>query len=84
MDNDSSSMSPYEVREMRRFREELVTWRRDVDSDRGELKHLVTDVHELTKAFESLRKTLLGFALTIAGSAIVFALTVLVATHRLP
>jgi hypothetical protein len=40
-------------------------------------------VDTLNDSFESLRKVLLGFALSIAGSAVVFALTVLTATGKI-
>lgn len=83
MDN-GGVMSAYEVREMRKFREETEQWRRQVDIDRAELKHLIADMGTLTTAFNSMRRMLLTFALTIAGSAVIFALSVLAATNRLP
>ena len=43
--------------------------RRDVDG-------LSEDVRELKEEVKSLRRALIGFSLTIAGSAVIFALTV--------
>jgi hypothetical protein len=74
----------YELDELKKFREDTERWRRNVDQDRRDLEFLRKDVGELTKAFNSMRRMLLTFALSIAGSAVVFALTVLIATQRLP
>lgn len=64
---------------------ELADWRRDVDKERATTKEQVgamrEDIVALTAGFDSLRRTLLGFAFTIAGSAIVFALAILAATR---
>jgi hypothetical protein len=59
----------------------LIKWRGEVDVERERLrndaKSLATEMVELKQAVDTLRKTILGFALTIAVSAVVFALTVL-------
>lgn len=41
------------------------------------------DIQTLTTGFQGLRRALIGFALTIAGSCVVFALSVLIATGKL-
>ena len=74
----------YEVNELKDFRRETEQWRRSVDQDRRDLAYLRAEMDDLTKAFNSLRRMLLTFALSIAGSAVVFALSVLIATHRIP
>lgn len=74
----------YEVDGLKKFRDETEQWRRAVDQDRRDLEYLRTDVADLTKAFNSLRRMLLTFAMSIAGSAIIFSLSILVATRRLP
>ena len=74
----------YEVNELKDFRRETEQWRRGVDQDRRDLAYLRAEMDDLTKAFNSLRRMLLTFALSIAGSAVVFALSVLIATHRIP
>ena len=74
----------YEVNELKDFRRETEQWRRSVDHDRRDLAYLRAEMDDLTKAFNSLRRMLLTFALSIAGSAVVFALSVLIATHRIP
>lgn len=65
----------------------LDDWRRDVDYERASNKEIITqtskDVVTLTAAFDSLRKTLIQFAFTIAISAIIFALGILAATGKL-
>lgn len=63
--------------------DEVEKWRRDVDDDRQDLKYLQAEVSKLAKTVDGLRKTLLAFAFTIAGSAVVFALTVLIATGKI-
>jgi hypothetical protein len=81
---EANSLLRYEVDQLVKFREETEEWRRKVDDDRRDLTYLRNDVAALTVAFNSLRRMLLTFALTIAGSSIVFALSILSATHRLP
>ena len=65
----------------------LDEWRREVDIERASMREIVSqiskDVAELSNAFNGLRKTLVMFAFTIAGSSIVFALGILAATGRL-
>lgn len=65
----------------------LEDWRTTVDEDRttvkGELKNIHTDVSALSESVDGIRKVLIAFALTIAGSSVVFALSTLVATGKL-
>lgn len=62
-------------------------WRREVDDERAttreQMKYMRSDIQALTSGFNGLRKTLIGFAMTIAASALVFALSVLAATGKL-
>lgn len=81
---EANGLIRYEVDGLKKFQGETEQWRRAVDQDRRDLEYLRTDVAELTKAFNSLRRMLLTFALSIAGSSIVFALSILIATHRIP
>lgn len=59
----------------------LIKWRGEVDVERERLRNdakvLAAEMSELKTAVDTLRKTILGFAITVAVSAIVFALTVL-------
>lgn len=81
---EAAGLIRYEVDELKKWRDDQERWRRAVDQDRRDLEFLGKDVAELTKAFNSLRRMLLTFALSIAGSAIIFALSILIATRRLP
>jgi uncharacterized coiled-coil DUF342 family protein len=76
----------YRVRKTAETVKVLEEWRREVDREaattKQELRYLTDEIKDLTESFNSLRKTLLGFAFTVAGSALVFALTVLLATGR--
>ena len=74
----------YEVDELKKWRDGMDGWRRHVDSDRRDLAFLRKDVTDLTAAVNGLRKMLMTFALSIAGSAVVFALSVLIATGKIP
>ena len=81
---EANTLLRYEVDELKRFREDVEQWRRRVDQDRRDLDYLRKEVEALTVAFNSLRRMLLTFALSIAGSSILFAVSVLLATHRIP
>lgn len=64
----------------RNGRDGMDSWRAVTD-DR--MKSLETKIDHLSEAVESLRRVILAFALSIAGSAIVFALSVLIATGKI-
>ena len=81
---EADALTRYEVAELMKFRDDTEQWRRLVDQDRRDLEYLRNDVKDLTRAFNSLRRMLLTFALSIAGSSILLALSVLLATHKLP
>lgn len=87
VDDGNQGVLLYRVRELARQVAELVSWRRDVDQERVQLradaKTLADEMQELKRAVDTLRKTILGFALTIAGSAVVFALTILASSGRI-
>ncbi len=80
---EADALTRYEVKELKRWRDDTEAWRRLVDSDRRDLAFLRSDVTELTLAVNALRKMLLTFALSVAGSAVVFALTVLISTGKI-
>lgn len=80
---EANSVIRYELEELKRFRTETESWRRHVDQDRRDLEYLRKDFVELTDAVNGLRKMLITFSLSVAGSAIVFALSVLVSTGKL-
>lgn len=65
---------------------DILKWRGDVDLERQRLRNearsLAVEMADLKQSVESLRKVILGFAFTVAGSAVVFAFTVLVATGK--
>ena len=75
------------VSELRSDMGEMKKWRRFVDKDRTEfaieIKGLRDDVREVERAVAGLRRMLIMFALTIAGSALVFGFSVLTATGRI-
>ena len=86
-DPAGESVFAYKLRELTRNVRDLLAWRREVDTERALLKQdaqtLGDRIDGLEKAVDALRKVLLGFAFTVAGSAIVFALTVLIATGKI-
>lgn len=87
VDGNNPSVLAWRVRELARQVADLVTWRRDVDGERTELrleaKGLAEEMQELKGAVDALRKTLLGFSLTVAVAAVGFALTVLSSSGKL-
>lgn len=78
---------PFRVGELEKRMDALQTWRRDVDrsdaEQKKELEYMGVAVLTLTEEVRNLRRVILGFAFTLAGSAIVFALTVLAATGKI-
>jgi hypothetical protein len=77
----------YQVKQNSVRLDRLEDWRTRVDEDRtmvrGELKNLHDDIVKLNAAVEGTRRVLIGFAFSIAGSTIVFALSILLATGKL-
>lgn len=73
----------HEVSELKKWQAETEAWRRHVDRDRRDLEFLRQDVTALTEAVNGLRKMLLTFSMSVAGSAVVFALSVLIATGKI-
>lgn len=86
-DSPDRNVLIYRVSELARTVRDLTTWRREVDVERERIRNASTAleerVAELQQSVDSLRRTLLGFAFTIAGSAIVFSLSVLIATGKI-
>lgn len=88
VDDNNPGIILYRIRELAKTVAELVNWRRDVDQERVQLrldaKSLAEEMAELKRVVDGLRKALIGFALTIAGSAIIFALTILASSGKIP
>lgn len=80
---DSQGTILYRLTQLEDWRREHENWRREVDDDRNDLKYLIEAQKALAITVDGLRKVLIGFAFTIAGSAIVFALSVLIATGKI-
>lgn len=87
IEDDGPRVLAYRVRELARQMRDLLVWRGKVDVERERLrleaKTLADEMLELKNAVDSLRKAVLGFSLTIAASAIVFALTVLSSSGKI-
>lgn len=49
-----------------------------------QLTYMATAISNLGDEVKSLRRVIVGFALTIAGSAVVFAFAILASTGKLP
>jgi hypothetical protein len=79
-ENNDPKFLGYRLREIARQVADLVKWKSEVDLERqqlrGDAKTLAGEMAELKRAVDTLRKTILGFALTIAASSVIFALTV--------
>ncbi len=82
-----SNVLGYRVGENSKHILRLQDWRSEVDKERAaraiEMENMSEAIANLTETVNGLRKALLGFAFTIAGSAVVFALSILVATGKL-
>lgn len=78
---------PFRLREVERSVRDLLTWRSTVDTtmaSRAERdRNMDEKVESLTRSVDSLRRVILGFALSVAGSAVVFAFSILVATGKI-
>lgn len=77
----------YRVDKIERLAEEVDNWRRHVDEERATMREQMKSNTEAVKAvsqgMETLRRTLIGFAVTVAASSIAFALAVLAASGKL-
>lgn len=86
-EEQNGGVMAYRVRELAETVRELLKWRREVDIERERLRNTAHTLEEriesLQMSMDSLRRVLIGFAFTVAGSAIVFALTVLIATGKI-
>lgn len=84
---DRGDALPYRLRRAEEAVERLVSWRGRVDTTMAkreeQYKNMEEKVDGLVRTVDSLRKDILGFALSIAGSAIVFSLSVLIATGKI-
>ncbi len=80
---EADELVRYKVADLERFRDRTEEWRRQVDVDRRDLEYLREEMKEVVLAVNALRKMLLTFSFTISGSAVVFALTVLIATGKI-
>lgn len=87
VDNPDKNVLTYRINELARTVRELLKWRGEVDVEREKQRNAAASMEErieaLQDAVDSLRKVLIGFAFTVAGSAIVFSLTVLIATGKI-
>lgn len=83
MSSFDANAVPFRLTNLERFQAQTEDWRRMVDDDRQDLKYLRQDMKALSDSVDGLRKVILAFALSVAGSAIVFAFTVLVATGKI-
>ncbi len=84
--DESPQALAYRLRQSEAAVKELAEWRRSVDTSRAAEQVVIENMAEamqtLSATVESLRRTIIGFALSIAGSAVVFALSILVATGK--
>lgn len=76
----------FRIRDLWRWRENFTRdydkWKREIDLDVNDFKHMAQEFTALKTSVDSMRKTIMGFSFTVAGSAIVFAFSVLVATGK--
>lgn len=82
-----ANVTLYRLGELAKTVQALVKWRGEVDVERERLRNdaktLAEDMKDVKQSVDTLRKTILGFALTIAASTVVFALTILSSSGRL-
>lgn len=78
---------PYRLYQIEKKVDELTRWQGAVDTERGvrgeQMSTMSKQISTLVASVDSLRRVILGFALTIAASAVAFSLTVLIATGKL-
>lgn len=85
---ENEALIPFRVRENTKKIETLEDWRREVDTERAtqteQISTMSDAVVNMNDRVDGLAKILIGFAFSIAGSSVVFALSILVATGKLP
>ncbi len=86
MSTTDLSVLGYQVRTHEDALKSLRHWRGNTDVKMqaldGKLDQVSRDVAALGEAVVSLRRTVMAFSFTVAGSAVVFAFSVLAATGR--
>jgi len=80
---DNPGLLPYRVRQLESFRRDTDEWRRAVDDDRNDLRYMRKEVKELTAAVDDLKKILVRTSVTIAGSAVMVLVSVLLSTGKI-
>lgn len=63
--------------------DDIRTELRDYGAMRERVQHLAREVHDLSDEVASLRKVLIGTAVSFAGSALIFAFSILAATGKI-
>lgn len=85
---ENEALLSFRVRENTGKIKALEEWRSEVDIERSaqtqQISTMSDAVVNLNDKVEGLSKILIGFALSIAGSSVVFALTILAATGKIP
>lgn len=85
--NLSHDVLNWRVREQAEQLRTLIKWRGEVDQQNAArevtIENMAAAVAALANTVDGLRKVIIGFAFSIAGSAIVFALAILAATGKI-
>lgn len=78
---------PFRMGQIERQMDRLSEWRSDVDKQRAtqseQLNNLQVAMNDLTREVRGYRRTLMTFAVSIAGSSLVFGLSILAATGKI-
>ena len=83
IEETNGPLIPYRLGKLEQFQKKTEEWRSDVDADRRDLKYLRGEVKELTTAVDDLKKILVRTSVTIAGSACMVLVSVLLSTGKL-
>lgn len=85
---ENEALLPFRVKQNTEKISKLEEWRSEVDQERATRAEQMTTmsdaVFNLSDKVDGLGKILIGFAFSIAGSSIVFALAILAATGKIP
>lgn len=85
--SDNPGVFDWRLKRLESLQNELHEWKEKVDEERvsvrGRVATVERDIDRAVRGLDALRKVLIAFAVTVASSSVIFAVSILAATGRL-